>query len=129
MHKFNQPLPDTMQETTPARPPSSAREARLRPSQNGFLTAEHHDISIAVITAMLFPGGGQLYNGQVGKGVSLMIITLAGLIFIALRVRAPALLLLGLALGLLLWLAAIIDAAIIAHRLIHRQPVRVWQWF
>ena len=102
---------------------------RAHASRNGFLTAEHHDISIAVITAMLFPGGGQFYNGQVGKGAALAGVTLASLIFIALWVHTPALMMLGLALGLLLWLVAIIDAAVIANRLIRRQPVRVWQWF
>ena len=131
MRKFNQPLPDILQETQETaivRPPP-ATEGHLKPAQNGFVTVENHDISVALMIAMLFPGGGQLYNGQVGKGVSLVVVTLAGLISIALWVRLPALMLLGLAVGVLLWLTAIIDAAIIAHRLIRRQSVRMWQWF
>lgn len=86
-----------------------------------------HSAAAAVILSFLIPGGGQLLNRQYGKGAVILAFTFFGgiVIFIA------AILTLGLALLLLpvLWVAQLIDAAIIAGRLNRGEPVGLWQWF
>lgn len=86
-----------------------------------------HDISNALLAAMIFPGAGQFYNKQSAKSVLLATITgliLAGVILVA-KDYVPVL----LALGALLWFVAMLDAAIVANRIIKGESVRAWKWF
>lgn len=60
---------------------------------------------IAVILSILFPGSGQVYNGETGKGIGLLIGSLIGyLIFVV-----P---------GLIVWLYGIYDAYTTAQKMI-----------
>ncbi len=86
-----------------------------------------HDISNALLAAMIFPGAGQFYNRQPAKSVFLALLTgliLSGVLLMA-KGYVPAL----LVLGALLWFVAMLDAAIIASRIIKGENVRMWKWF
>jgi TM2 domain-containing membrane protein YozV len=107
--------------SVPARPPAKTAPA----------VAEHHDISVALLAGMIFPGGGQFYNGQAAKAITLLVVFLAGLAvslwLMSSGYRTVALLTAGC--GVLLWFAALIDAAIVANRLKRREPVGLWRCF
>ncbi len=86
-----------------------------------------HDISNALLAAMIFPGAGQFYNGQSAKSTFLVLLTflvLAGILR-ATKGYVPAL----LVMGALLWFVAMLDAAAVANRIIRGEKVRAWKWF
>ncbi len=101
------------------------------PAKTVPAVAEHHDISVALLAGMIFPGGGQFYNGQDAKAVTLLVVFLAGLAvslwLMSSGYRTVALLTAGC--GVLLWFAVLIDAAVIANRLKRCEPVSPWRCF
>jgi TM2 domain-containing membrane protein YozV len=72
---------------------------------------------IALLLSMVVVGVGQMYLGQVFKGLS---------IFIAAVMMA--IVTMGVA-ALAVWIVAMIDAYIIGKKLERGQPVRRWEWF
>lgn len=99
------------------------------PDKLVVVTAENHDVSLAVCAGVLLLGAGQLYNGQTAKGSALVALALAGAVFMALEARNAAVVIVGLMVGLILYTITVIDAGVIAGRLIRREPVRPWDWF
>ena len=93
------------------------------------VSPEYHDVSIAVCAGIFLLGAGQLYNGQAAKGSVLVAMAVLGAALIVVEAHNPAALILALVAGLILYTAAIIDAGVIAGRLIRCEPVRPWQWF
>ena len=89
---------------------------------------EYHDPGTAVMMSLFLPGAGQLYNGQIIKGIALIVLTFAG-IFAATAMPNPVTLLLGGRGEIVLWLVGIFDTAIIARRLRRGQAVSAWKWF
>ena len=87
---------------------------------------QYHNIGIASVVSMIFPGGGQFYNGQTSKGVLFMVAAAVEMVTIILRPRIayPV-----LGLGFIFWLVGIIDAGLIASRLIRRERIQPFQWF
>ncbi len=106
-------------------PPHVAPHA---PQREEEAAAKYHDISTAVMMATFLPGGGQLSNGQTGKALLLMGVTLGGLGFL-IWLHSSVMLWIGLATGLVIYIGAILDAALIARRLRRQERVRPWQWF
>lgn len=92
------------------------------------VSPEYHDVSIAVSAGILLLGAGQLYNGQTAKGSVLVALALVGAVLMALQARNPVVVVLGLAIGVIVYTVTIIDAGVIAGRLIRCEPVRPWEW-
>ena len=98
------------------------------PAGSLCVPAGTHSTAAAVILALVFPGLGQFYNKQTGKG--LLIIVGGPLAFIAtmiLTLFAVGILLWPL--WVLVWPAILLDAALVSNRLNRGEVVRAWQWF
>lgn len=113
---------------TPSSVTTPPRTIAHSPKREEEAAAKYHDISTAVMMATFLPGGGQLSNGQTGKAMLLMSVTLGGLGLLV-WLHSSVMLWIGLALGLVIYLGTIIDAAFIAQRLRRQEQVRPWQWF
>ena len=83
-----------------------------------------HDVSIALSASLLIPGSGQMYNHQVAKGALLLALSTLGLI-LTLRQWSDILALILV----IAWMVSILDAALIAGRMLNQEHVRPWQWF
>jgi TM2 domain-containing membrane protein YozV len=66
------------------------------------VTTQHKNEGLAAILSFIFVGLGQIYNGQIGKGLLFLII---GIIFAALII-----ILIGIPLYIILWIYNIYDA-------------------
>jgi hypothetical protein len=80
----------------------------------------------AALFSFLIPGVGQMYNGQAGKGVALLLVSSGGLVVAATAAKSCGLyscsrntapLVLGLGVSAVTWIASIIDAYGTANRL------------
>ena len=81
------------------------------------------DVTMAAQLSVILPGAGQIYNEQLGKGA---VILLAFLALLGLTVVIKWFAIVSL---LLVWLMAIVDAAVIAGKIAEGQKVRKWHWF
>ena len=79
------------------------------PAYPPVLYARRKDPGVAVLCSFFLPGGGQLYNGQVGKGLAFIVATLinVALLFVGI----------GVLTGLATWIWAMIDAHSTAERI------------
>lgn len=105
-----------------------ARLPRVAPPPVSVI-AEHHDIQLAALVALTLPGAGQLYNGQTGKGLIVMVLSLIGLALFATRLHYALSDARVWGMCLMLWMLEIVDAGVIAARLVRRERVQRWQWF
>lgn len=64
---------------------------------------------LAAVLSVFFTGVGQIYNGQVGKGLVLMLIQFVNLLLIAVFV--------GIITGFIVWVYAIYDAYSVAEKI------------
>lgn len=72
---------------------------------------------LALLLSFLVIGVGQLYVGQVTKGIALFIVALlVGVLFFPYAAGV-------------IWAIGILDAPLIARKLRHGYPVRHWEWF
>lgn len=85
-----------------------------------------HDVTIALSASLLLIGSGQIYNHQSGKGLMMIALFVAGMIFLIASRFASGLI---IALLVMLWVVSILDAALIAGRILNQERVRPWQWF
>ena len=113
------------------KPPSTsaAEAASGKPPRVVSVSTKHHDVSVAILIGILCPGAGQCYNGQVAKGLTLLIPSLIGLGFLVMQVHRFSIALPLMAGEFSLWLFCIIEAAVVAGRLSQGETVRRWQWF
>ncbi len=95
---------------------------------NVHIAHEHHVISTAISMSLFLPGAGQLYNGQTIKGILLIVLFFAGLYAITFQPNHVTALLAGPG-EAILWVAAILDAGLIARRLRRGQAVSAWKCF
>ena len=73
-----------------------------------MITGEKNPV-VAFLLSFLIPGLGQIYNGQVAKGLVLLVLA----IFLC-----P-----------IVWVVSIVDAVMIARKLQQGQAVGEWEWF
>lgn len=67
------------------------------------------DPGVAVLCSFFIPGGGQLYNGQIGKGLAFMVATVVNIVLLFVGI--------GFLTGLATWIWAMIDAHGTAERI------------
>jgi hypothetical protein len=83
-----------------------------------------HDVSVAAMLSIFLPGGGEMYNHQLEKGILLVLLFVVPL--------AVALVMWQFKYALLapvVWCVSVTDASLIAGRLLRGETVRPWQWF
>lgn len=83
----------------------------------GYIQRENYNTAPAIWGAVFVPGLGQMINGQIGKGVTLLTLAI---------VLAPTTSFAG---SVALWILAIIDTSTISARIRSGQAVGPWQWF
>ena len=108
--------------------PSQA-DPLVKPTRVTAVAAKHHDISVAIMIGIALPGGGQFYNGQIGKGILFLLPSLIGLVVLAFQIRNFGVSVPLAAIVLLIWLFGIIESALVAARLKRGETVHPWQWF
>jgi len=99
------------------------------PRGEGQFLLDHHDVSVALLAATLFPGGGQLYNGQRGKAVLLLGLFVVLLVAFAVDPLRPGLIPVAGSVCFVDWVVGMVDAGLVAGRLIRREAVAPWRWF
>ena len=72
--------------------------------------------TVAGLLSFFIPGAGQIYNGQIAKGLLILLLS-------------PLILLLSPCLSIIIWIIGIIDAVMIAQKLQRGQSVDKWEWF
>lgn len=95
----------------------------LLPPRAPSVAPAPHDVTVALSASLLAPGTGQMYNHQMGKGLVMLAATVLTL-GLALVWSVPMILL-----TLLVWTASIVDAGLIAGRVLNQERVGPWQWF
>lgn len=101
---------------------------KMRKRRHIHLVGEYHDIGTTLKMAIFIPGAGQLYNGQIVKGIALLLLTFGGILGLTIypnRFTAAF----GSVGEFALWLCGILDAGVIAWRLKRGQKISVWKWF
>jgi curved DNA-binding protein CbpA len=88
------------------KPKNPPKEDITNPNKNPF--------SAALLSLLLFGGGGQIYLGQVAKGVTLIILTLFGTFLL---------------IGFLIPIVGCIDAYVMADKLQKGETIGQWQFF
>lgn len=83
-----------------------------------------HDVTIALSASLLLVGTGQMYNHQVAKGFTMLLVTITALLPAVFVQSTPLIVFL-----FVLWFVSIFDAAMIAGRVLNQERVRPWQWF
>ncbi|MBC8104304.1 MAG: hypothetical protein H7Z41_17145 [Cytophagales bacterium] len=83
-----------------------------------------HDVTMALSASLLLVGTGQMYNHQIAKGMVMLVVTLGILTLTLLRWSTPL-----IAVMLILWMVSMLDAALVAGRVLNQEQVRPWQWF
>ena len=81
------------------------------------------DVTMAAQLSVVLPGAGQMYNAQLAKGVVLLIL------FLLTLALAVVIKLIAIIAGCLLWLVSIVDAAIVAGRIIEGEAMGPWRWY
>lgn len=83
-----------------------------------------HDVSVAAMMSIFLPGGGELYNGQVGKAALMALLYIVPV--------AAAFLTRTWWIGLVapvVWCVSVTDASITAGRILRGETVGAWKWF
>jgi TM2 domain-containing membrane protein YozV len=71
--------------------------------------------TVAGLLSFFIPGAGQIYNGQIAKGLLIFLLfCLSIIIFCS---------------SIIIWIIGIIDAVMIAQKLQRGQSVDKWEWF
>jgi len=85
-------------------------ELASRPiAQRGLAYGQQKSSGIAALLSFLWPGAGQIYNGQIGKGILLVLLQIVNFILMFV--------LIGFVTGFLLWVYGIYDAYHTAERI------------
>jgi TM2 domain-containing membrane protein YozV len=71
--------------------------------------------TVAGLFSFFIPGAGQIYNGQIAKGLLILLLSLS--------------LLLSCLGTIIIWIIGIIDTVMIAQKLQRGQSVGKWEWF
>lgn len=74
----------------------------------GLAPNPQHNPGVAVVLSILFPGAGQIYNGQVGKGIAVFLSSTIGMIFLF---------------GFFVWFWSLFDAHNVAKKIQSGIPV------
>ena len=99
-----------MEETGPEMAqPSSPPPKMIQPS-----SPPKSPVLALVLSLLLLGGAGQIYLGQVTKGIVLIVATL---------------LLSCIGIGIIVWIVGIIDAYMIGQKLERGEPVEEWEFF
>ena len=103
--------------------------------KKGTITGARDPV-VAGLLSFFFPGAGQIYNGQIAKGLPLPVLFLLTIILVNLAERYSLHNLTWALIGALssiiylsLWIISIIDAVKIAKKLKQGQSVSEWEWF
>lgn len=116
-----QPPPATEEQS--AVPPLQARQPEISPDQpqTEEITYVHKSPAIATLLSFFVPGLGQLYNGQMGKGIGMII--LAAILILVVPMIFYGMGTFGLVLYIFLWLFGMYDAYKIAKSINARKIV------
>lgn len=70
------PVPARAVGAAPAAAPSIVIQnvqAQQQPAASGFIPGRYKNPTVAVLLSIIFPGGGQFYNGHAGKGIIVLL--------------------------------------------------------
>jgi TM2 domain-containing membrane protein YozV len=96
-------------------PPPMYSSPYVVPAYPPALYVRRKDPGVAVLCSFFLPGGGQLYNGQVGKGLAFMVATVVNFFLLFIGI--------GFLTGLATWIWAMIDAHGTAERINRGEPL------
>jgi TM2 domain-containing membrane protein YozV len=109
-----------MEETGPemAQPPSPQPEMAQPPSPQPKMiqpsSPPKSPVLALILSLLLLGGAGQIYLGQVTKGIVLIV---------------ASLLLSCIGIGVIVWIVGVIDAYMIGQKLERGEPVEEWEFF